>query len=95
MSCRTASRGPSSVVIFWARVDRPSRADTERELVARLTQAVVDVLGEPIRDQTWVVLTGVPPGRWGIAGTPGTSGPQPGAPADIPPSSQSRAHLKS
>lgn len=68
---------------------------TERELIARLTQAVVDVFGEPIRDQTWVVLTGVPPERWGIAGAPGASGPQPGAPADIPASSQSRARLKS
>ncbi|MFJ9447804.1 4-oxalocrotonate tautomerase family protein [Kitasatospora sp. NPDC101235] len=41
---------------------------TERELVEQLTQATVNVFGESIRDQTWIVLTPVPAHRWGIGG---------------------------
>lgn len=40
----------------------------EAELVAGLTDAVVDVYGEWVRDQAVVVLVAVPAGRWGIAG---------------------------
>ncbi|MCX2182028.1 tautomerase family protein [Streptomyces sp. SKN60] len=47
---------------------------TERELVEQLTQATVNVFGEEIRDQTWIVLTPVPAHRWGIAGS---TGPRP------------------
>jgi 4-oxalocrotonate tautomerase len=44
---------------------------TESALIDRLTQAVVDVFDESIRDNTWVVISPVPAHRWGIAGTPG------------------------
>ncbi|SHK26296.1 Phenylpyruvate tautomerase PptA, 4-oxalocrotonate tautomerase family [Pseudonocardia thermophila] len=40
----------------------------EAELVAGLTDAVVDVYGEWVRDQAVVVLVAVPAGRWGIGG---------------------------
>lgn len=43
------------------------------KLIEGITQAVVDVYGEAIRDQTWVVLQEVPPAQWGIAGKPGSS----------------------
>ncbi|MFY1632180.1 tautomerase family protein [Solwaraspora sp. WMMB335] len=44
----------------------------QEALVARLTDAVADVLGEPTRAQTWVVLTGAPAARWGVGGVQGT-----------------------
>ncbi|MEV1293174.1 4-oxalocrotonate tautomerase family protein [Pseudonocardia sp. NPDC049635] len=43
---------------------------TQEQLVTELTDAVVRVFGESIRDQTWVVLDGVDPARWGIGGRP-------------------------
>ncbi|GGS44307.1 tautomerase family protein [Streptomyces griseoviridis] len=46
-------------------------AATETELIAELTDAVARVLGEDAREQTWVVLQGLPPARWGVAGRPG------------------------
>ncbi|MFD7914690.1 4-oxalocrotonate tautomerase family protein [Streptomyces sp. NPDC059752] len=52
------------VKIYERRLDER----TERELVERITQAVVDVFDESIRPQTWVALTGVEPRRWGIGG---------------------------
>jgi 4-oxalocrotonate tautomerase len=55
------------VKIYDRRLDERS----ERELIERLTQAVVDVFDESVRAQTWVTLTGVSPQRWGIGGIPG------------------------
>ncbi|MFI2710552.1 4-oxalocrotonate tautomerase family protein [Micromonospora sp. NPDC018662] len=55
------------VKIYENRLDEK----TERELIERLTAAVVDVFGESIRPQTWVTLTGVPHRRWGIGGEQG------------------------
>ncbi|MEU6477511.1 tautomerase family protein [Streptomyces sp. NPDC047017] len=51
--------------------ERRLTPETRRRLIERLTQAAVDVLGEEVREQTWVVLTPVPEERWGIAGRPG------------------------
>jgi 4-oxalocrotonate tautomerase len=44
---------------------------SEKDLIARLTDAVAEVFGDDIRPATWITLTGVPERRWGIAGTPG------------------------
>ncbi|MEU3838466.1 4-oxalocrotonate tautomerase family protein [Streptomyces sp. NPDC028635] len=52
--------------------ERRLTEESEADLIERLTQAVVDVFGEDVRDQTWIALTGVPPQRWGIGGTPGS-----------------------
>ena len=51
--------------------------DSQAALIARLTDAVAEVLGDQVRDQTWVVLQEIPAARWGIAGRPGTP-PLPG-----------------
>ncbi|MEU9129825.1 tautomerase family protein [Kitasatospora sp. NPDC048540] len=56
------------VKIYDRRLDEQS----ERELIERITQAVVDVFDESIRAQTWVTLTGVAPRQWGIGGVPGS-----------------------
>lgn len=57
------------VKIYESRLD----SHTESALIARLTDAVAEVFGESIRDNTWVVLSPVPAQRWGIAGRAGTA----------------------
>jgi 4-oxalocrotonate tautomerase len=56
-----------TVKIYEHRLD----ADTEPALVERLTDAVVAVYGEEIRQDTWIALEPVPPHRWGIGGKTG------------------------
>lgn len=51
--------------------NRLSSAEVEQELIERLTDAVAEVFGDEIREQTWVVLDPVPKHRWGIAGRSG------------------------
>ncbi len=59
------------VKLYEGRLD----GQTETELITRLTDAVVEVFGEPARAATWVVLQEVSATRWGIAGEPGTPPP--------------------
>jgi 4-oxalocrotonate tautomerase len=40
-------------------------------IVSALTNALASVVGESVRDGTWVILDTVPPGHWGIAGRVG------------------------
>jgi len=51
----------------------PALADREAPLIAALTDAVVEVYGEWAREIAVVLLIGVPPGRWGLGGTPAES----------------------
>jgi 4-oxalocrotonate tautomerase len=44
-------------------------ASAER-VIAAMTDALCEALGEEVRDQTWVLVEGVPGSRWGIAGKP-------------------------
>jgi phenylpyruvate tautomerase PptA (4-oxalocrotonate tautomerase family) len=37
-------------------------------LIARITDAMCDVLGETVRSETWVIVDGVSPKRWGFGG---------------------------
>jgi 4-oxalocrotonate tautomerase len=45
-------------------------ADEEvaQRLIAELTDALCRVFGEEVRAETWVILEGVAPERWGFAG---------------------------
>jgi 4-oxalocrotonate tautomerase len=43
-------------------------AGQKRDIVERLTDAMVEVEGENMRDVTWVVLDEVKSGDWGIGG---------------------------
>jgi 4-oxalocrotonate tautomerase len=45
-------------------------ADDEKSetLIAALTEAMVEVYGEAVREETWVVLEGVEPSKWGFGG---------------------------
>lgn len=48
--------------------------DTQkRDIVGRLTDAMVSVEGEPMRGVTWVVIDEVKSGDWGIGGQPLTT----------------------
>lgn len=53
------------VKAFERRVEDPEACE---RLIARLTDALCEVLGESVREETWVVLEGVEPSRWGFAG---------------------------
>ncbi|HEY6402582.1 MAG TPA: 4-oxalocrotonate tautomerase family protein [Blastocatellia bacterium] len=45
----------------------------KREMVEKLTDAMVSVEGENMRKVTWVVIEEVKSGDWGIGGTPITT----------------------
>lgn len=53
--------------LFEGRLD----AEKEPQLIAALTDAVVAVFGEDVRDKTWVVLEEIPPRQWGFGGKQG------------------------
>jgi 4-oxalocrotonate tautomerase len=40
----------------------------KREIVERLTEALVEIAGEGMRQLTWCVVEEVPSGEWGIGG---------------------------
>jgi 4-oxalocrotonate tautomerase len=42
--------------------------ETAARLIAKLTDAFVEVCGEAAREETWVILEGVSPRRWGFGG---------------------------
>ncbi|GAB2908486.1 hypothetical protein [Streptomyces mayteni] len=46
----------------------PEIPDAPARLVATITEAVVGVLGEAVREQVIVTIAGVPAGRTGVAG---------------------------
>jgi 4-oxalocrotonate tautomerase len=48
-------------------------ADQKQDMVRRLTDAMVEVEGENMRQVTWVVVEEVKSGDWGIAGNPLTT----------------------
>jgi len=53
------------VKAFERRFQDPEQS---RLLIERLTDALVSVYGEAVRSETWVLLEGVAPDRWGFGG---------------------------
>ncbi len=47
--------------------------EQKKELIERVTDAVVAVEGEHLRGVTWVLIEDVPSGAWGVAGQPVTA----------------------
>lgn len=47
--------------------------DQKRDMIAKLTDAMVSIEGENMRPVTWVVIDEVTSGEWGIAGNPLTT----------------------
>ncbi len=48
-------------------------AEQKRDVIERLTDAMVSIEGENMRAVTWVVVEEVASGEWGIAGNPLTT----------------------
>ena len=48
-------------------------AEQKRDVVERLTEAMVSIEGENMRGVTWVIVEEVGSGDWGIGGTPLTT----------------------
>ncbi|HWD73494.1 MAG TPA: tautomerase family protein [Solirubrobacteraceae bacterium] len=48
--------------------DRRIDDESARRVIEKLTDALCAALGDEVREATWVVVEGVPPSRWGIAG---------------------------
>jgi 4-oxalocrotonate tautomerase len=48
-------------------------ADQKRELIEKITEAVIDVDEESLRPFTWVRIIEVEEGHWAIGGTPVTA----------------------
>jgi len=47
--------------------------EQKREMVRRLTDAMVSIEGENMRPVTWVVIEDVKSGQWGVGGNPLTT----------------------
>jgi 4-oxalocrotonate tautomerase len=53
------------VKAFQRRFEDPQTAEL---LIAKLTDALCDVYGEELREETWVILEGIEPPCWGFGG---------------------------
>jgi 4-oxalocrotonate tautomerase len=66
-------------------IENVFNADQKREIIARLTDAMVEIEGENMRPVTWVTIEEVASGEWGIGGNALSTGDvkalQAGAPA--------------
>jgi len=58
--------------------------EQKREMVERLTEAMICVEGENMRPVTWVIVEEVRSGDWGIGGKPLTTGDVRTLAADTP-----------
>ncbi|MCC6795044.1 MAG: 4-oxalocrotonate tautomerase family protein [Candidatus Hydrogenedentes bacterium] len=47
--------------------------EQKQEMIRRVTDAVLSVEGEGLRQVTWVTIEDVSPGSWGVGGTPVTA----------------------
>ena len=45
-------------------------AEQKTQIIRKLTDAMVDIEGEAMRQVTWIVIEEVKSGEWGIAGKP-------------------------
>jgi 4-oxalocrotonate tautomerase len=52
--------------------DRRVSPDASEKIIKEMTDALCRAVGEEVREHTWVVVQGVPPNQWGIAGNPGS-----------------------
>lgn len=42
--------------------------EQKKELITKVTDAILSVEGEGLRDVTWVIIEDVPEGQWGVGG---------------------------
>ncbi|GAB3093765.1 4-oxalocrotonate tautomerase family protein [Aestuariicella hydrocarbonica] len=49
-------------------IENVFNAEQKAEIIARLTDTMVEIEGEALRPVTWVKIEEVPEGQWGIGG---------------------------
>jgi 4-oxalocrotonate tautomerase len=54
-------------------IDEVFTAAQKKEMITRLTDAMVAIEGERMRPVTWVIIEEVQSGEWGIGGLPMTT----------------------
>lgn len=59
-------------------------AEQKRDVVERLTEAMVTIEGENMRAVTWVIVEEVSSGDWGIGGKPLTTADVKALAAEVP-----------
>lgn len=47
--------------------------EQKHDLIRKVTDAIVSVEGEGLRDVTWVIIEEIPSGEWGVGGIPVTT----------------------
>lgn len=47
--------------------------EQKQEIIRKVTDAVVSVEGEGLRPVTWVTISDIQPGAWGVGGSPVTA----------------------
>jgi 4-oxalocrotonate tautomerase len=52
--------------------DRRVNPEASEKIIRELTDGLCRAVGEEVREHTWVVVEGLPPQQWGIAGKPGS-----------------------
>ncbi len=52
--------------------DRRVNPEASEKIIKELTDGLCRAVGEEVREHTWVVVQGLPPQQWGIAGQPGS-----------------------
>src|SRR4029453_4451937 len=50
--------------------DRRINDEVVPKVIEKMTDAICDVIGDDIRDHTWVLVEGLSPKQWGIGGKP-------------------------
>lgn len=50
--------------------DRRINDEVVPEVIAKMTDAICDVIGEDIREHVWVLVEALSPKQWGIGGKP-------------------------
>jgi 4-oxalocrotonate tautomerase len=54
--------------------------EQKAQLIEKITEAMIEIEGEGMRDVTWVVIEEVKPGDWAIGGKPVSPKPKPQSP---------------
>jgi 4-oxalocrotonate tautomerase len=65
-------------------IENVFNAEQKREIITRLTDAMVEIEGENMRPVTWVTIEEVASGEWGIAGNALTTGDVKALQAGVP-----------
>ena len=52
--------------------DRRVSPESSEKIIREMTDGLCRAVGEEVREDVWVVVQGVPPSSWGIAGKPGS-----------------------